>query len=215
MRRNFTHIVFAIGVALLGLMGCKSSGCDKHHADIRASVERQMGLYPKSTLRDLYKNYFQDFFGPGHIIANTENADKYLRYELQNSPSFEGCDYEPTGYRGEFYRVNLSVIADGRVPYEKYFDAFVRSVNGIVPPTIEQWREEWAKIDSIIMQMGVLTDLEAADADRAVINRAMDSGNAVMHHSEVFNEHYAPHYRINSREIFEQEILPLLGKESK
>ena len=134
---------------------------------------------------------------------------------MQNSPSFEGCDYEPTGYRGEFYRVNLSVIADGRVPYEKYFDAFVRSVNGIVPPTIEQWREEWAKIDSIIMQMGVLTDLEAADADRAVINRAMDSGNAVMHHSEVFNAHYAPHYRIISREIFEQEILPLLGKESK
>ncbi|MBR4995117.1 MAG: hypothetical protein IKY82_03550 [Alistipes sp.] len=211
--RSYLYTIVAAGVALLFIAGCKSA--NDTHADIRASVERQMEMYPKSTLRDLYKNYFQDFFGPGHIIANTDNADRYLRYELNNSESFEGLDYEPTGYRGAFYRVNLSVIADGRVPYEKYFDAFVRSVNGIVSPSIEQWRKEWAKIDSIITQMGVLTDTAAADADRATIKQALDSGNAVMHHSEEFNRHYAPHYRIISREIFEQEILPLLGKDAK
>jgi hypothetical protein len=96
-----------------------------------------MELYPESTLRDLYKNFFQDRFGPGHIIADNSAADRYLRYELNTAEGFEGLDYEPTGYEGRFYRVNLGVIADGRVPYEKYFDAFVRSVNNIKPISIE------------------------------------------------------------------------------
>lgn len=35
---------------------------------IRAAVERQITMYPNSTLRDIYKNFFQDRFGPGHIM---------------------------------------------------------------------------------------------------------------------------------------------------
>ena len=38
---------------------------------VRTAVERQMQFYPKSTLKDLYKNFFQDKFGPGHIISDT------------------------------------------------------------------------------------------------------------------------------------------------
>ena len=182
-------------------------------ADIRASVERQMKMYPHSTLRDLYKNYFQDYFGPGHIIADNSSADRYLRSELKNSSSFEGADYEPTGYKGRFYRVNLSVIADGRVPYEVYFDAFVRSVNGIKPIANDIWQQEWAKIDSVIQVMGVLPQSEATDADRAMISKMLGEGNVVMHHSEEFSKHYQPHYRIIERSIFEQEILPLIKKE--
>ena len=38
---------------------------------VRVAVSRQMQKYPKSTLKDLYKNFFQDKFGPGHIIGDT------------------------------------------------------------------------------------------------------------------------------------------------
>ena len=64
------------------------------------AVTYQMEMYPKSTLRDLYKNFFQDHFGPGHIIANDEAADKYLRQELSSVAEYEGTDYEFAGYRG-------------------------------------------------------------------------------------------------------------------
>ena len=206
--RIFTrYILFAVATMML-FLSCNRT--NPTHAKIRHSVERQLELYPESTLRDLYKNFFQDRFGPGHIIADNTAADRYLRYELNAAEGFEGLDYEPTGYEGRFYRVNLGVIADGRVPYEKYFDAFVRSVNNIKPISIEQWRTEWHEIDSVIMSMGL--QLENYSADRAEIKALIDGGDYVMHHSQRFNDHYQPHYRIIERTIFENEILPLLSK---
>lgn len=181
---------------------------DSTRERIRQSVERQMERYPHSTLRDLYKNYFQDRFGPGHIIADEKAADNYLRYELENSATMEGDDYEPTGYEERFMRVNLSVIADGRVPYDKYLSAFVRSVNGIEPITIEQWREEWKVIDEVIAKMNL--NLPNYEADRAEIWALLERGEYVMHHSKLFEQHYDPHYRIIEREIFQREILPLI-----
>lgn len=206
--RIFTQYILLAVVAMVLLLSCNRT--NPTHAKIRQSVERQMELYPESTLRDLYKNFFQDRFGPGHIIADNSAADRYLRYELNTAEGFEGLDYEPTGYEGRFYRVNLGVIADGRVPYEKYFDAFVRSVNGIKPISIEQWRTEWHEIDSVIMSMGL--QLDNYSADRAEIKALIDGGDYVMHHSQRFNDHYQPHYRIIERTIFENEILPLLSK---
>lgn len=175
---------------------------------IRQSVERQMERYPHSTLRDLYKNYFQDRFGPGHIIADEKAADNYLRYELEHAATMEGDDYEPTGYEERFMRVNLSVIADGIVPYDKYLSAFVRSVNGIEPITVEQWREEWKVIDEVINEMNL--NLPNYETDRAEIWALLERGEYVMHHSKLFEQHYDPHYRIIEREIFQREILPLI-----
>ena len=174
------------------------------------AVEKQMKMYPESTLRDLYKNFFQDYFGPGHIITNIEAANNYLQQELSSVTEFEGKDYEYTGYRGKMVRVNLKVIADGRVPYDKYLDAFLRSVNGITPPSIEEWQAEWTKIDSVIMTMGI--ELDYAEEDRQEITQLLNDNKFVMHHSLQFNEHYAPHYRIIERHIFEEEILPFIGK---
>ena len=206
--RIFTRYILLAVAAMVLLFSCNRA--NSTHAKIRQSVERQLELYPESTLRDLYKNFFQDRFGPGHIIADNTAADRYLRYELNAAEGFEGLDYEPTGYEGRFYRVNLGVIADGRVPYEKYFDAFVRSVNNIKPISIEQWRTEWHEIDSVIMSMGL--QLENYSVDRAEIKALIDGGDYVMHHSQRFNDHYQPHYRIIERTIFENEIVPLLSK---
>ena len=206
--RNFTRYIL-LAVAAMALLG----SCNKanpSHEKIRHAVERQLQVYPESTLQDLYKNFFQDRFGPGHIIADNTAADRYLQYELNSSESFKGLDYEPTGYEGRFYRVNLGVIADGRVPYDKYFDAFVRSVNGIKPISTEEWRKEWHEIDSVIMDMNI--ELKDMQEDRAEIKSLIDGGNYVMHHSQHFNKHYQPHYRIIERTIFEKEILPLLNK---
>ena len=197
-------------VALTLCVACQQS--DPTRKRIVRSVERQLMRYPYSTLRDLYKNYFQDRFGPGHIIADEQAADRYLRYELKSSASFEGEDYEPTGYEERFQRVNLGVIADGRVPYDTYLSAFVRSVNGIEPITIEQWREEWAVIDEVIASMQL--NLPNYEADRSEIWALIEGGEYVMHHSELFEQHYEPHYRIIETNIFQREILPLIEQKN-
>ena len=95
---------------------------------VHVAVSRQMQKYPKSTLKDLYKNFFQDKFGPGHIIGDTASAGNYLRRELASYTECTGDIAEPTGWEGNFLRVNLSVIKNGQIPYATFFDAFVRSV---------------------------------------------------------------------------------------
>lgn len=175
---------------------------------IREAVERQMQVYPRSTLRDLYKNFFQDRFGPGHIIDDTTSAGAYLREELASHEQFEGAYYEPTGYQGNFYRVNLSIVREGLVDYQTYFDVFVRSVNGIQPVSVEEWKKEWELINSVISEMNLKLDNYSQDS--IDIARMLKQGKFVMHHSRAFNEAYDLHYRIIDKELFENELLPLI-----
>jgi hypothetical protein len=175
---------------------------------VKTAVNRQLETYPKSTLKDLYKNFFQDRFGPGHLVRDTASAGDYLRYELSLFGRSTGAYYEPAGWEGNYYRVNLSLIKENIVPYDAYFDAFLRSVNGITPPTVEEWAKEWRDIDAIIQKMNV--SLADYDADRREIFGMLERGEYVAHHSKTFEEHYAPHYRIMEKSIFEKEIKPFL-----
>lgn len=197
-------------IAFLSLLCLWASAAEKadFEKSVRTAVERQMQTYPKSTLKDLYKNFFQDKFGPGHIISDTTAAGNYLRREMASYSKTEGDIAEPTGWEGNFYRVNLSVIKNGQIPYQTFFDAFVRSVNGIRPVTVAEWQKEWNRIEAIIRSMNLtLPDYEA---DKQEIDNRLNRGEYVGHHSKVFEDSYMPHYRIISKDIFEQELQPLI-----
>lgn len=196
--------VITIFITIILFMSCE----DTRSKLIRDSVDNQMAVYPQSTLRDLYKNFFQDRFGPGHLIPDTAASGNYLRSELASFDKASGAYYEPTGWEGCFYRVNLSVIKENLVPYDVYFDAFVRSVNQIVPISVEQWKTEWLTIDAVIQAMNL--SLPDYEKDRLEIIEMLDQGEYVSHHSLQYEQHYDPHYRIIEKSIFEKEILPFL-----
>ncbi|MDR2680229.1 MAG: hypothetical protein LBC47_05400, partial [Tannerella sp.] len=136
------------------------------------------------------------------------SSGNYLRYELSSFEQAGGAYYEQAGWEGNYYRVNLSIIKENLVPYEVYFDAFVRSVNGITPPTVEEWAREWRDIDAVIQKMNL--SLAECDCDRREIFKLLEQGEYVMHHSKTFEENYNPHYRIMEKSIFEKEIKPFL-----
>lgn len=196
---------------LLSILLCTSLQAvekDVFNKAVRNAVARQMKAYPKSTLKDLYKNFFQDKFGPGHIISDTASAGNYLRRELASYSEIEGEIAEPTGWEGNFYRVNLSVIKEGKIPYQTYFDAFIRSVQGIQPVAVSDWQKEWQAIELIIRSMNL--SLPGYADDRKEIEERLERGEYVGHHSKVFEETYSPHYRIISKQIFEKELQPML-----
>ena len=130
--------VIAIIVVIISLMSCKETKEER----IRIAVKDQLNVYPKSTLQDLYKNFFQDYFGPGHIVSDTLSAGAYLNRELVSFEQASGAYYEPTGYNANFYRVNLSVIKEGIIARDTFFDAFVRSVGNIQTISLEEWKKE-------------------------------------------------------------------------
>lgn len=176
---------------------------------IREAVERQMDQFPQSTLQDLYKSFFQDRFGPGHIIADETSAYRYLQYELATMDNSVGPVLEPTGHRGQYTRVSLSVIKDSLVSVEHFFEVFMRSAQMADTVDIAMWQLEWSEIEQEIRACGLDT-LPNYTRDRHAIDSLLHSGHYVMHHSPQYGKAYRPHYR-----IIRTELIPELGLEIK
>ncbi len=193
---------------LLLFFGCCSSPEEEREEKVRAAVERQLRDFPYSTLQDIYKSFFQDHFGPGHLVADTSRAIAYLREELSKAGTPTNMLYEPTGCCGNYYRVSLSAVASGRVPFDTYLNAFLSSAREVGENEVKEWSAEWKRIENIISSMQL--NLPGYEADALAINEMLHNGHYAVHHSRTYNEHYAPHYRIIEKSIFEEEILPLL-----
>ena len=205
MKIIFKHLI----IISLILFATKSVVCCPLSVDsIQKSVQRQLNDFPKSTLQDLYKSFFQDRFGPGHLVSDTSMAGNYLRYELNNSTVFHEKYYEPTGYESNYYRVNLSVIKENKISYQDFFDAFLRSVENVSLDDISEWKSEWSEIESVIISMNL--NLENFEKDLEMIHSVLEQDKYAIHHSDTYESEYHPHYRIIEKSIFEKEILPLI-----
>ena len=173
---------------------------------MRSAIEMQLVTYPESTLQDIYKSFYQEHFGPGHIISDTASARRYLVRELSEMGKTQSPYFEPTGSQGDYVRVYLSAVADSLITAEQLLDAFVRSANSRQEPTIS-WLEKWEAIVSIIQANKI--ELEGFETDLPLLTEAARNNQAV-HHSRRYNEAYHPHYRIVERSIFEIELKPTL-----
>lgn len=196
------HILSALLLILL-------TACNQE-IGISMAIEKQLKTYPNAHWQDIYKNFFQDRFGPGHLISDTASAARYLRYELNAMNIEHNMLYESTGSEGRFVRVNLDVIARGYVSFDTFLDAFLRSANCFELPPIEEWKEEWTKIEKVAIKMGLNKTLPRFDCDSKNINEMLKRGEYVIHHSKEYSKAYQPHYRLIERQIFETEILPKL-----
>lgn len=196
--------IFYLIVSVLLLSACGSS----EHRQIRGAVERQMADFPESSLLDIYKSFFQDNFGPGHIVSDTTAACNYIRRELAEARRYDRHYFEPAGRGENYYRVSLAVIADSIVPFDTFFNAFYVSVKDVQPVDIELWRQQWQDIVKVIDGMNL--NLPDYDRDKASLDSLLASGAYAWHHSRRYNYVYEPHYRLMKREIFESDIKPLI-----
>ena len=177
-------------------------------SQIVASIKNQLSLYPQSRLTDLYKNFFQDRFGPGHIVASRAAAADYLEQELANMQPSAMLPFEHTGWQNRYVRINLELVKNGTIPKETLLAAFIESANSAAPPTIDEWQNEWRQIAAIIQSHS--PKLPEYDSDLSYIESRLKSGVYDMHHSELFRQAYRPHYRIISIGIFDEKIRPLI-----
>ena len=173
---------------------------------VHSAIERQLATYPESTLQDIYKSFYQEHFGPSHIISDTASARRYLMKELSEMGKNQPPYFEPTGSQGNYIRVYLSAVTASLITAEQLLDAFVRSANLWQEPTVS-WLEKWEAIVSIIQANKI--ELEGFETDLPLLTEAARNNQAV-HHSRPYNEAYHPHYRIVERSIFEIELKPSL-----
>lgn len=70
-------IVRAAFVGAMLAAGCFALSAQTHADSIRWAIIYQLNEWPESEYRDIYKNFMQDRFGPGHILKDKKAAEAY------------------------------------------------------------------------------------------------------------------------------------------
>lgn len=194
MKSIFFRIIIG-GFLVVQLMACSD---DKRR--IEQCVEAELNLHPAAHLVDLYKYFFQDVFGPGHLVSDREGAEKYLDNELSAAKAFEPFDYQELMYRGQFVRVNLRMVTDADISKQDLLNAFMQSAQEFKLPKVDEWRMEWTEIARVIKELK--PDLPGYNRESFMIDSMLQSGNYAVHHSRDYIRAYDPHYRLIHREYF-------------
>ncbi len=183
-------------------------GCSSENKSIRQAIDEMCERYPSTTLQDIYKSCFQDYYGVAHLLSDRESVKRYIEYELSNADSLVNSYYEPCGWRGEFIRVNLSAIRDGRITTDMLVDAFMASAEFSMKNSTEEWKILWQDVMNEARRTSPA--LKNFSEDSIAIAALLERGEYVMHHSKEYREAHHPHYRIIHRTLFERDILPHL-----
>ncbi len=158
------------------------------------AVREQLARYPQSALGDLYKSFFQDSFGPGHLLDDLGQTRLSFERELAAMQSRGRWASEPCGLGRNFHRIPMDLIVDGIVDREEYYDSFLASARSFPRPELAGWKAEWDTILTALRPLKArITDFET-DAKR--IEALLRSGSYAIGHSERYRSAYDPHYRI-------------------
>lgn len=184
-----------------------SSAQEIDKMQLRHAIEHQLAVYPQSTLQDVYKAFYQEHFGPEHMITDTAAVRKYLDHELTVMGDERGAlYYEPIGLEGNYVRVYLKAVKDNLITAQELLQAFLDSAAARQEPDVE-WAAKWNTIVEVIdaIKPGF------GDSERDLLHKASLENQAV-HHSRAYNAAYHPHYRIIHRNIFELLLKPMIDR---
>ncbi|MGB8226278.1 MAG: hypothetical protein WCE45_05365 [Sedimentisphaerales bacterium] len=189
------RIIFFVLPALLLILSCEDSS---DNSSLSKIVKRQLDRYPGQRLVDIYKTFFQGFFGPAHLITNANDAVRYTKQELAEANEFEDYDFYPLPPDGKFVRMNLKLIKNNKISLDDFTAAFVKSAKPVGKADIEKWKKRWPKILAEIEKQK--PDMPNFQQDKAFIEGLLAKNEYVVHHSEEFITKYHPHYRVISAE---------------
>jgi hypothetical protein len=172
---------------------------EKQNARIEKAIISELKYYPEARLRDIYKNFFQDAFGPGHLIPDTTRAGNYLNYELQQ-PIGDTLIWQAIGPENDYYRINLQLVTEGILPRSVLLEAMVESAPLARNPDMETWKKEWETAMNVMEKMNL--QIPGFENDKKEIEALFERGEYVMHHSNHYNKTYQRHYRIIHKSVF-------------
>ncbi len=180
---------------------------DRFEENVLGVLKFQMALYPRFSLIDIYKSFFQDEFGPGHLLVDVKRAKMELHDELCAMRSRRRRIVEPCGMGYQFCRVPLDLVVDGIIDEKDYFSAFFAGATASNLPETECWKRTWIDILEVVkLKRKCISDF---GEDSEFIMESLEKGTWTMNHSDQYRKLYDPHYRIFS---VEQQWGILLGK---
>jgi hypothetical protein len=192
MDRFITFILLAIIVG----------SCTQPVSKTEEFVNAEFATFPESRFVDVYKSFFQDAFGPGHIIADTAHAGIWVDEELKNDEWPDTIQWQATGIEHDYYRINLVLVKNGTIPRNTLLLAMLESATLARKPEISEFKKQVNELyEAVKKQRPLLPDLEK---DKAAIDAQLDKGEVMMHHSEHYLQTYQRRYRIVHHSVFER-----------
>jgi hypothetical protein len=191
----YNCIVFAILLTVLLTLSCKDN---PDSFSLSNTVKQEIDRYPQQRLIDIYKTFFQGYFGPAHLITNANSAAEYIRSEIAEANDFDSVLYHPLPPDGKFVRVNLKLIKDGKISLEDFAAAFVKSAKPVSKTDIEKWKKYWPKILTEIEKLNL--NIPRFTEDKTFIEGLLAKNEYVVDHSDEFVARYRPHYRVINAE---------------
>ena len=178
--------------------------------DLSILIE-QIKNHPNQTLQDVYKSCYQDEYGPGHMIPNESSSMNYLLEEINsieknyNPPT----SFELTGLEGNYVRVDLNLIKNETLPFLVLFKSLLISAEIGNQKSDDGWEYIWSDIVDEIKK----SDLKFVNFDQDLINLDIisKSDDKVVHHSDLYENTYHPHYRIIEKNVFDKYIKPFIN----
>ena len=189
--------LFSLGLAAAALVSCAA----RQDGSLLEALQEQLRLHPQSTLQDIYKSFYQDTFGPGHIISDRVSARDYILREAAQTPEPADVMLEKTGAEGRYVRVSLFLVRNGSLDPEALTDAVMQSALPVTPEIRSVWPESWRKIAARASALG----LPGYEKDKKALEEVLmqQGSDYAVHHSAAYSDAYDPHYRIIRADVFE------------
>ncbi len=148
--------------------------------------------YPEMRPSDAVKLIFQNEFGGGHLIRNKAESLKFLRAELEVTPSNPALSLSvPIG--NGLVRINLAATLEHRIRPEALNDAFVASAAEI-KGCPASFRKKLELLTEFVRELES-PPFSAAEL-RVYLKAYEEAGYPAVSHSPEYREKYAPAYRI-------------------
>ena len=147
--------------------------------------------YPKMQLTDLVKLIYQNEFGGGHLIKDSNVSLAYLKKEYCQLKQDESIDlYEEIG--NGIVRVNLAALDKNNLSLERLNELFVKSANEH-KGNVENFERKLQILEKLIEEKKVSISKEEYTN---YINEYKKLNYPAVSHSEIYREYYHPSYRI-------------------
>lgn len=153
-------------------------------------IKQEFRLFPKATMADLYKLFYQACLGTKHGEGRKAKFEKALFKELKqiNDESIIYPSYS-INYIYPIARVSLYDVLNKKVELDELVENFFRLRHLDLLMNLDEWQAEWRELEQLILQLKpkIVQDLP---------QDCLTSG-VVPHHSEIYTKEYNPHYRLN------------------
>ncbi|MDZ7289632.1 MAG: hypothetical protein ONB44_10615 [candidate division KSB1 bacterium] len=188
----FRRMIISLSAAFL------VTACANEQSAFRDLMSAQLQRYPAMQVQDLYKLVFQAALGNEHLMTDSARIHDYLIQELESIPaSSDEPLLQEISPDGEVVRLNLRPFKAQQGDHRVLFQAMMQTAR-----TFQKSQERLERFLRYLEQMAASGAISFdAQAMHSFFHEMRDKGYPAVHHSAIYEEKYAPAYRVILRKF--------------